>query len=879
MKLRFGLLILWWLLAGSALGVERLRLQLPWKHQFEFAGFYAAQQQGYYEDAGLEVEILPWSGTYSVTLLEQGKVDVAVMGSPVLQEIVRGAPLQLIGVTFQHSPLVLLSHEPVIDPGGQLRGKRIMGSPTFELLALLQQAGLTVDDVELVPQIQTLTPFLNRDVDLTTAFSTNQPHRLRDMGVPFWIVDPKSFGLDSYQGLWVVHENRVDASPMALEHFRQASIRGWHYALRHPEALVEYILQLPGMEKSRRQLLQEARSMLPLVDSGEQPLGELSHQRLIQHFRQLAHLGFITPEQQASLDMDSILFRLPTPTLTDEERAWIAAHPVVRLANDAHWPPFEYIDEQGRYRGMVAELLQLIGQRTGLRFEPATDLSWQQVVATMKAGRLDMFSAAVATPERRKYARFTPPFFRFPMVMLAREGHGYIPDITRLEGERIGVVADYSTDEKLSGMQLRSELLRFTHLGQALQALTEGRIDVLVDNLVSLNYEIRSHGQDGLVVVGQLDEPFDLAMGIRKDLPVLHSIVTKALEQISERERQALYDRWLQLKVMETTDHGLLLNTVLAAGILVLVLVLFLAWQRRLSQKLQAHLREVQELTLSAETDAAGHIRMCTRSLARVLNQPVEDLLGTPHPLFQHSAQPEALMHAMQQGKEWKETVHFTNDAGRELWLDCHALPQMRHGRLQCARITAKDVTSEKLLERASLHDSLTGLSNRRHFNQIFEQEVLRARRDGRHFYWAMLDLDHFKNLNDTLGHQKGDQALVKVAHLFRQHFNRAGDAIFRLGGEEFGLQMQLAHERELQPKLEALRQAVENLAIPNPMETGGVLTVSIGAVIVPPDVQARPEWIYQQADEMLYQAKAAGRNRVMITRIKPEPERKRANG
>ncbi len=861
------LLILWLVSLAAAANDATLRLQLSWSHQFEFAGFYAAAKNGYFRDVGLEVEIRPWDGQYSLEALEQGKIDIAIVGNPVLQRLAEGQKLQLLGATFQHSPLVFLTREPILNLRSDLRGKRVMGADTFELQALLQRAGLSEQDILRIPHDRTIQSFIDGKVDLFTAFATNQPFALREKNIPFWVLDPKSYGIDGYQDLWVIRRQDAQARPQVFARFRQAAIRGWQYALAHPDEIIDYIHDELGSPKSRAQLRNEMEASLPLIDSGEHPLGTVDPQRLRALFSQMVSLGMITRAQWAALDWERLIFSERITQLTPAELQWIEDHPVVHLANDIYWPPFEFIDAQGQYRGMVAELLQLVSQRTGLQFQPVLKQSWQEVVAGVKEGRLDMFSAAVATPERKKFALFTQPFFSFPMVMLAREGHAVITDIKTLKNEDIGVIAGYSTDELLSRMPLQSRLHRYTNLEQAMDALIAGEISVLVDNLVSLNYLLYQKGISGFAVVGQLGEPFDLAMGVRKDLPLLYSIISKTLDNIDEAEKRAIYQRWLQLKMIRATDHSLLLKVVAISGLVVLVLFALIGWQRRLSKQMNQQLERVQELTFATETDPDGIIRQCTASFAKLLGSTPEQLQGQLHPLFEHTKQTGHLQQALQKGESWEEEIELKSPS-RTLYLCFQANPQRVRGKLRSVHITCSNQTSEKLLEQASLQDSLTGLSNRRHFNQIFAREVLRARRNGQIFYWAMLDLDHFKNLNDELGHQKGDEALVRVAELFRAHFHRAGDGIFRLGGEEFGLLIQLNEEAQLKPKLEALRQAVEDLAIPNPVEPGGVLTISIGAVIVPAEVSASPERIYQLADEQLYHAKAAGRNKVMIRRL-----------
>lgn len=176
-----------------------------------------------------------------------------------------------------------------------------------------------------------------------------------------------------------------------------------------------------------------------------------------------------------------------------------------------------------------------------------------------------------------------------------------------------------------------------------------------------------------------------------------------------------------------------------------------------------------------------------------------------------------------------------------------------------------RDVTERRRFEdellRLATTDGLTGLLNRRHFLESAERELARLRRYGRPATVLMLDVDHFKRINDTHGHAEGDQALKAVAAVCRREL-RDSDLIGRLGGEEFGI---LLAETALPDALEVaerLRAALAGIPVPVNRPGGGCLTVSVG---VSPCValDASIEQALGRADHALYRAKAGGRNRV----------------
>ena len=109
------------------------------------------------------------------------------------------------------------------------------------------------------------------------------------------------------------------------------------------------------------------------------------------------------------------------PGFSEEEQAWIDVHPVVRVAPDPDFPPIEFVDKDGNYRGIAADFLRLLEKKLPLKFEIVSLKNWDEVIAQAKSRQIDMFGAAVPTPERLKYMRFTRPYVEFPAVVLVRD--------------------------------------------------------------------------------------------------------------------------------------------------------------------------------------------------------------------------------------------------------------------------------------------------------------------------------------------------------------------------------------------------------------------------------------------------------------------------
>lgn len=181
--------------------------------------------------------------------------------------------------------------------------------------------------------------------------------------------------------------------------------------------------------------------------------------------------------------------------------------------------------------------------------------------------------------------------------------------------------------------------------------------------------------------------------------------------------------------------------------------------------------------------------------------------------------------------------------------------------------ITKKLKKLNKKLENVSYTDSLTNMHNRRYFNMIYERELKRAKRTHSYITFMMLDIDYFKQYNDTYGHIEGDSALKSVAEVLKETLQRPSDFVFRLGGEEFGVLLTQADESNSAKLAKEISDAIRETKIPHSGSTvNDYLTISIGVVCCIPDDSLNENILISRADEMLYEAKETGRDRYIIT-------------
>jgi len=172
---------------------------------------------------------------------------------------------------------------------------------------------------------------------------------------------------------------------------------------------------------------------------------------------------------------------------------------------------------------------------------------------------------------------------------------------------------------------------------------------------------------------------------------------------------------------------------------------------------------------------------------------------------------------------------------------------------------------SLRRVQKLSTTDHLTGLLNRRVFEVQGLAAYARAQRGSSGVGFGIFDIDDFKKYNDSMGHGAGDRALKAVARTAGESLQRTNDRVFRIGGEEFAVLVDAENETQMVSAMEKVVRAVAALAIPHPRGTHGVVTVSMGGVLVRQGTYSDPEEAYRAADTALYRAKSAGKNRAVL--------------
>jgi PAS domain S-box-containing protein len=313
MKTRALLLLLLAPFASDA--VDPIRLQLKWTHQFQFAGYYAAQAQGYYKDAGLDVEILPRQlGVNAAQQVLQGKAEFGVGTTDLLLLREQGQPVVALAVVFQHSPMALmtLKHDG-IQSVHDLAGQKLMvETEATELYAYLEKEGVSAEKFTLIPHSLQTEDLLSGKVDAMSIYVTDELFELRTSGHDYLLYSPRSAGIDFYGDNLFTTEQQLKQHPERVRAFREASLKGWVYAMANPEEMVQLIYTQYSQQNSIEHLRFEADQMAPLLQTSLVEIGHMNPGRWRHIAETYASLGLMKPD----FDLEGFLYD-PNPPPPD----------------------------------------------------------------------------------------------------------------------------------------------------------------------------------------------------------------------------------------------------------------------------------------------------------------------------------------------------------------------------------------------------------------------------------------------------------------------------------------------------------------------------------------------------------------------------------
>lgn len=281
--------------------------------------------------------------------------------------------------------------------------------------------------------------------------------------------------------------------------------------------------------------------------------------------------------------------------LTREEQEWLASHADRLVLGSYLNSPMSFVNAKGEFSGIAADYARLLERKLGFEFRKAPITSIRELLQGLRTGRVDVASGLTQTPERSQYLLFSEPYVRIPTLIVVRQGTRQTLTLEELRGLRIAVGENFGAHEYLKRTHPELQLVPVPNDLEGLLRLSTGEVDAMIVHVAALSFYIAQENLTNLHVAGRIPYQYELAMAVRGDEPILLRIIQKGLDQMTEKEKQRIWNRWVYEAVpfyLDPSFWRFVAILVIAMGV---VMGTVITWNKMLKQQVRARTADLAE--------------------------------------------------------------------------------------------------------------------------------------------------------------------------------------------------------------------------------------------------------------------------------------------
>lgn len=588
--------------------LTKVSVQLEWKHQFEFAGFYAAIENGYYKDIGLDVSLKEYEPNINIVDdVLSNKSTFGISSSALIIEKLNNKPLVLISSYFKQNCLAFVTKKDIKTPS-DLKNKIIMALPWevehTSLGALLKENNIDKDDYNLVVHDFKIDKFINNEVDAMSIFLTSQIYELDKLNTKYNIINPSDYGLYSYDLELFTSKKFLENNKNLVSEFKQATKRGWEYAFNNKKEIVDLIYNKYSKRKTKNSLLYEAIETEKLFKTHVFKIGSVIPELVSLNANMYKKLGLVKDDFEVNYflkdyyykslkDEESDFFKYNRSKkniiLKDEELEYLKNKKTIKMCVDPDWMPLESIEDK-KHIGISADYFKIFKEQLfGLStIKLIKTKSWEESLYKVKNRECDILSLAMETKDRKEYLNFTKPYFSTGLVLATKKHVKFMDDFMNLKDKVVAIPRGYAFIEILKDRYPNLNIKTVDNIDEGLKKVEEGKVFGYIGTLTSVAYKLQDYYQSNLKISGKFDHKWELSVAVRDDEKILHNIFNKLVESITVDEKIAIQNKWITISYKDDIDYTLVWQ-ILFISIILMGFIVY--WNRKLI-KLNDELKE-----------------------------------------------------------------------------------------------------------------------------------------------------------------------------------------------------------------------------------------------------------------------------------------------
>jgi PAS domain S-box-containing protein len=391
---------------------------------------------------------------------------------------------------------------------------------------------------------------INNEVDVMPAYITNEPFLFKQKGYDVNIINPTNYGFDMYGDILFTNEDEARNHPKRVEKFKEATLKGWKYALENKEEIIKLISEKYTKEKSIEHLRYEADAIESLINMNATPLGYLDQGRIRYISEMYKYYGLT----QSKIDLNNFLFEEISKDdkkiiLNNEEIKYLKDNPILKVYNFNSFPPYNF-NMNNHPKGFVIDYMELFGKILGVKIEFIQNVSWKDSFNMLNNNQLDILPNIAINEKREEIIDFTNFSLVNFQMSLGVNKQSTIKTLEDLKNKKVSVLKNSFLENILKNNYPEIQLYTTETIKEAIEAVASNKVDAVVDNLSTIEYFINKNWLSNIKTIvvkeNNIQTITPLHMGVKKDNLILKSILEKVNEQIPEKEIRKLVDKWLK---------------------------------------------------------------------------------------------------------------------------------------------------------------------------------------------------------------------------------------------------------------------------------------------------------------------------------------------
>lgn len=565
--------------------LKPVSIQLKWKHQFQFAGFYMAKELGFYKDLGLDVEIKEFEKNMNIiNEITNQKSDFGIDDSSLIYHKLNGADIVALFPIFQTSPITLIAQEDLTTLNS-LENKNIEFSRN-ELANISIKAILKANNIKInqIPHTFVVNDFITKKSDAIVGYLSNQPFYLDEKQRKYNIFNPKDFGFDFYGDMIFTSKSFANNNPKIVSDFIKATKKGWEYAFSNIPQTVDFLYKNYNTQnKSKESLLYEANILKSLSGFGEN-FGEFKEGKI----KEIGNIiSLLFPQKYINSNLNDFIWDSKQELINYYKNSYLKQNNEFTVCIHHEMFPIDGV-ENGVLTGISGDILNKIANQFDLKLQIIQAKDSRDYLNNVISGKCDILSITAEDAYKNyEIINRSDSYLESNAVIITKIDKPFIENYSFLENKKF--VTRYKVFENyLAHFYPEINISVNTNIEDTMSKLENNDIDGYISDNITADSIIQKFGYGKFKISGILgiNNPLKGAFGVINTKPELLEIINLGVNSFDKKDIEHIKEKWKVIKYTTIIDNSLVWKILSFLGPILIFAIIFIAILKRHNKEL-----------------------------------------------------------------------------------------------------------------------------------------------------------------------------------------------------------------------------------------------------------------------------------------------------